>query len=207
MKAEYVASLTGTFVALNERGLTYNWVNGQSSLVHHAREMAASAGLLNADETRPFHGESYRTMLWIDSDISWKPEDALCLIDSPHEVTTGVYLLADGVTSSVHPVGRPNEPFRADEIVNMTEPFQIQSCGFGFIAVKQGVFERMDRPWFAHFSQSLSNTLGKQMFDTIGEDISWCMRAYNAGIEIWFDPLVQVLHWKTVPVGFDGWRT
>lgn len=205
LRAEYVAALTGTFIALAERGQTYNWVNGQSSLVHHAREVAASAGELNADDEVPFGGHEYGSMLWIDSDISWKPEDALRLLDSPYEVTTGVYLLADGITTSVHAWGKPGESIPPAEIVQMTGPVKVQSCGFGFIAAKKGVFERMARPWFAHLAQPVLRADGTAIIDSLGEDISWCVRAYQAGIEVWLDPAVRPLHWKTLPVGFAAY--
>lgn len=203
MEAQYVASLTATFIALNERGLTFNWVNGRSSLVHHAREVAASAGLLDPDDRAPFGGRPYGTMLWVDSDIEWRAEDALRLIDSPYEATTGIYRLADG-TTSVHAWGKPGLGIPVDEIEAMTEPVKVQSCGFGFIAVKHGVFERMERPWFAHLQQEIMRSDGSAIFDSLGEDISWCVKAHEAGVELYLDPTVRVTHHKTIPIGWPN---
>lgn len=197
----YVSSLVSTLIEFNERKITYNWVNGASSLVHHAREVAASAGPLNPDDIGPFGGRDYGTMLWIDSDISWKTEDVIRLLESPYEVTTGAYLLADGFTSSVHALGKPGG-IPMDEILSAREPIKVQSMGFGFTAIKRGVFERIPRPWFSHLPFQLQKSDGTFIIDSLGEDISWCIKAYQSGIEIWFDPRVLVNHHKTLSIGW-----
>ena len=84
----------------------------------------------------------------------------------------------------------------------MTEPLKIQSMGFGFTAMKSGVFERMERPWFRHYTQEIQKTDGTIIEDSIGEDISWCINAYKAGREIYFDPEVLVKHMKKIPVSW-----
>jgi hypothetical protein len=90
-----------------------------------------------------------------------------------------------------------------DVIKKMNTVTQVQSVGFGFVAIKTGVFERMERPWFAHMLQNIVNSRGDKLPDALGEDISWCVRAYKAGIPIYFDPSVLVNHTKTVEI---DWR-
>ena len=85
----------------------------------------------------------------------------------------------------------------------MKEIIQVQSIGFGFVAIKTGVFERMERPWFAHMLQNIVNSRGDKLPDALGEDISWCVRAYKAGIPVYFDPSVLVNHTKTIEI---DWR-
>ena len=116
-------------------------------------------------------------------------------------MTTGAYLLADGVTTSVHAWGTPGG-IPKNEIMKMTEPIKIQSTGFGFIAMKRGVFERLERPWFKHYPQAIKRIDGTMIEDSLGEDISWCINAYKAGIDIYFDPSVLVNHMKKVPISW-----
>lgn len=198
--ASYVNSLAKTLHACANQRLTVHWMNGQSSLVHHARELTATGGgrELFAEDTAPCRGIGYDTIVWIDSDISWTPDTFFRLVDSKYEVTTGAYLLTDGSTT-VHGF---NGSLHRDAVKQMAEPIQIQSCGFGFIAMKRGVFERMQRPWFNHEFQKVGEKDGKDIIDCLGEDISWCVKAYRAGIQIWFDPKVLVTHHKTVPLSF-----
>lgn len=197
LDAFYVKSLTETLAECSRRGITYKWLNGQSSLVHHAREIAVGGdGVLNPDDKGPMHGKvSYNKMVWIDSDIMWYPEDFFRLYDSDKEVIAGTYLLADGETTTIHD-DKHLHGFSRQEILEMDDVIQVRSTGFGFIAIKTGVFERMDRPWFAHLSQYIENSRGEKLPDSLGEDISWCVRAFKADIPIHFDPKVLVTHIK-----------
>lgn len=201
--AGYVQSLAETLHGCAQRNLTVKFLNGQSSLVHHARELTASGGGKELDPTQTAPGKdlTYGTIVWIDSDITWTPEDFFRLVDSPHAVTTGAYLLNDG-TTTVHAWNVPGS-IPAATMLNMSEPFKIQSCGFGFIAMKSGVFEAMPRPWFNHEFQKVGvDAQGNDVVDCLGEDISWCVKAHRAKIDIWFDPRVLVTHNKMMPLRF-----
>ena len=201
LEAQYVESLVKTLAECDKRGISYKWLNGYSSLVHHAREITMSGDMtLNPDDKGPMHGQvTYNKIIWIDSDIAWEVDDFFRLYDSEYEVVSGAYLLADGHTTTVHTAeflqGIPKE-----KIQEMEDPIQVQSIGFGFVAIKAGVFERMDRPWFSHLSQFIINSRGEKLPDSLGEDISWCVRAYNANIPIHFDPKVLVSHMKQVKI-------
>ena len=203
LESRYVRSLVETLAECDKRDISYKWLNAYSSLVHHARELTASGGEglnLNPDDRGPL-GDSvtYNKIFWIDSDISWTPEQFFKLYDAEHEVISGAYLLADGVTTTVH-TQEYLQGIPKNVIKNMKETTQVQSIGFGFVAIKSGVFERMERPWFAHMLQPIMNSRGESLPDALGEDISWCVRAYKAGIPIHFDPSVLVNHTKTVEI-------
>lgn len=199
LEAQYVKSLVLTLAECDKRGISYKWLNGYSSLVHHARELTASGGEgldLNPDHKGPM-GDSvtYNKIFWIDSDIAWTPDQFFKLYDSDYDVICGAYLLADGITTPVHAWGLPGG-IPKEEIMKMTKPIKIQSLGFGFVTMKSGVFEKLPRPWFKHFDQPIPTNNGNTVIDSIGEDISWCIKAYQAGIEIYFDPTVLVTHMK-----------
>jgi hypothetical protein len=95
----------------------------------------------------------------------------------------------------------------ATEIVNLKEPLRVQSLGFGFVAMKSGVFEKIQRPWFNHeYVKVGENPDGTDIIDAVGEDISWCIKAYRAGIELYFDPTVLVTHMKKQPITWEHIR-
>jgi hypothetical protein len=201
--AEYVESLSETISECSKKNLSVKWLNGQSARVHHARELSISGDKfdIHRSSQKPFNGEfSYDVIVWIDSDISWNKEDFFKLINSEYDVTTGAYLLTD-MTATVYNQkylgGIPNS-----YILNMKVPEKIQSCGFGFIAMKKGVFERIPRPWFNLEIAPIGQENGLDIYDMLGEDISWCYKAYKAGIDIWFDPNILVTHQKRVPLRF-----
>jgi len=200
MCAEYVQSLMKTVQVLNARKITWTFTNAYSSLVHHARELTATgiSGGRNLDpsERGPLGDASYKKIIWIDSDISWEPEDFMRLYRSTESIVTGVYLLADGsmttCMSAEHPMGIPTSVVR-----KMSGIHQIQKTGFGFIAVKYGVFEKIPRPWFT----CMPVEVAPGVVDTVSEDISWCMKAQQAGFKIYMDSEVRVGHMKTRRVG------
>ena len=199
LEADYVKSLVLTLAECDKRGISYKWLNAYSSLVHHARELTISGSdnlRLNPDDKGPL-GDSvtYNKIFWIDSDISWSIENFFKLYDSNKEVISGVYLTSNGITSTVHtetfPQGVPKKV-----IQTMSGITQARNVGFGFIAIKSGVFEKMKRPWFAHVAQMMHNSRGETLFDSLGEDTSWCLRATEEEIKIYFDPTVLVNHIK-----------
>jgi hypothetical protein len=74
------------------------------------------------------------------------------------------------------------------------EPIEVGGVGFGFVAMKSGVFESIPRPWFL-----IGKVLWKEGEDlrvNLGEDYSWCERAKAAGYTIWVDPNIKVKHHK-----------
>jgi len=195
---QYVQSLTETMSACAERGLSVKWLNGQSSLVHQARELTASGGGfcgLDPHQKSPGRDLTYDVIIWIDSDISWTVDDFFKLVNSPYDVTTGVYMVTNGATtvSAFNVAGC----IPVKKILAMTKPERVHTCGFGFVCMKRGVFERLRRPWFTHEQQKVAEDAdGLDVIDCLGEDVSWCNKAYHAGIQIWFDPSVRVVHNK-----------
>jgi hypothetical protein len=217
IEAQYVKSLVATLAECDKRGITYKWLNSYSSLVHHARELTANGNgnddyTLSVDQKSPGGDDiTYNKIFWIDSDISWTVDQFFSLYDSEKDVISGAYLLSDGYTTTVHAWNQPNG-IPAHEIVNMKDVMKIQSCGFGFVAMKHGVFEKIQRPWFNHEYVKVGQTEdGLDMIDSVGEDISWCVKAFRAGIDIYFDPKVLVTHmkkqpitWSHIPKDFDS---
>ena len=156
-------------------------------------------------ETRPFKGAvTYDKLFWIDSDISWTPEDFFKLYESEKEIISGAYLLGNGeVTAYPEKLGAP---LRYEQVLEMKKIQKVHSVGFGFVAVKQGVFESLSRPWFqsAQVTMTDPETNKDWTFPIMGEDVSWCERVNNLGYEIWLDPTVRLTHHKTMKLTWDG---
>ena len=203
MMTVYVKSLLALTDRLNREGMTWAWSSEFSSHVADAREMTLNGDNQNdIKEQRPFKGNlTYDKILWIDSDIAFNPDDAIKLIKSDKEIISGAYLLASGeVTAYKKMLGAG---YTYDEVKAMDEPIQIEGCGFGFLAVKSGVFESLTRPWF---QPAMATTDDGFTFPIMGEDMSWCQRVRSEGYEIWFDPTVRVTHHKMMKLTWEGIR-
>lgn len=199
----YVHSLLKLFDNLSAKGLTWAWSSEYSSHVGDARELTINGNYENSyTEQRPFKGQvTYDKILWIDSDITFNPEDAIKLIESDKDIISGAYLLGSGEVTIYPKMLGPG--YRYEEVKEMTEPIQVDGCGFGFLAVKSGVFESLTRPWFQAATIQTEDGFNLPL---MGEDLSWCKRVKDQGFEIWFDPSVRVTHNKMMKLTWDGVR-
>jgi hypothetical protein len=205
LMSTYVRSLLAATQMLASKGITWAWSSEYSSHVADAREMTLNGDNQNdPSEQRPFKGQvTYDKILWIDSDIAFTPEDVLKLYESDYDVVTGAYLLANGevvVYKELFGTG-----YNYDDVKDMTEPVKVFGAGFGFIMIKQGIFEQLTRPWFQSPMASKTMDDGTEFtFPIMGEDLSWCKRVNDLGIDIWFDPTVRVTHHKMMKLTWEG---
>ena len=83
-----------------------------------------------------------------------------------------------------------------DGISKRRKPFTVDYTGFGWVMIKNGVFEHpeMKYPWFAPKMQIFESGAVQDM---CGEDVSFCLDAKEAGMETWCDPRIRVGHEKT----------
>jgi hypothetical protein len=198
MKAEYVNSLIETIRWIQSEGKTFTFLNRYSSFVPTARELTAidSAGH-NYDTNLIASGKyTYDVIVWIDSDIEWTAEDFKNLVSSDKEVISGLYQLDWAGSVAVGYPNRIGTPTRVNKVEFLLhdEPIEVGGVGFGFVAMKSGVFESIPRPWFL-----IGKVLWKEGEDlrvNLGEDYSWCERAKAAGYTIWVDPNIKVKHHK-----------
>jgi hypothetical protein len=201
----YLRSLLLSTNALNQEGLSWNWLNQGGSLVAMARESTIGGyDTNNIEMTQPCSGDfTYDMIMWIDSDISWMPVDLFALYNSDKDIISGCYLMED---RHIPIYRQPRGGMMPEQMLDdYKKPFKVAGAGFGFIAVKSGVFENMPRPWFGPVAvPSIDEKTGKKKEDFIlvGEDLSWCTKAINSGFDIWVDPNVRVVHQKTFPLPF-----
>ena len=120
------------------------------------------------------------------------------------QIVAGWYCTEDGKTTSVaHWLDE--DDFRTnggvmnhetiESISKRKKPFTVDYTGFGWLLIKNGVFEHegMPYPWFAPKMQIFESG---EVQDMCGEDVSFCLDAKEAGFEIWCDPRIRVGHEK-----------
>ena len=202
----YVKSLLATIDVLSQRGITWAYSNEFSSHVGDAREITLNGDMQNdIAEIRPFKGRfTYDKLMWIDSDIAWNPEDFLKLYEAKEDIVSGAYLLATGEVTAYPERLKPGYVY--EQVLEMSELTEVQAIGFGFVCVKQGVFESLTRPWFQSTEVVWTDpdTDKKFPFMMMGEDMSWCERVMEKGYKIWFDPTVRVTHHKMMKLTWEG---
>ena len=199
MVSAYVQALVDTTRVLNEKGISYQLLTKSGSFVPSTRELTATDTFSHNWETREIASGkyTYNKIIWIDSDIEWTPEDFLKLYYSDLDIISGLYQTNPNGTVAVNltdPLGRPTLVNKVHFLL-WDVPVEVGGVGFGFVAMKSGVFEKMNRPWFKIREVKWDDVDFKV---NMGEDYSWCEGAKEAGFKIWVDPLVKLKHHKEI---------
>jgi hypothetical protein len=192
---EYVASLVDTIEHLHAKKITYKFVNQYSSIITFAREGTISDNpKMEITERVPFGDKfTYDKIVSIDSDMSWTVEDFMKLYESDKDIVSGLCANAEGGA-----VFTPLDiNLSAQDFINETEVFEIFAAGFAFMAIKQGVFESIERPWSELvYVRAHSAVTGEKILIPFGEDYSWFQKAKQAGYKIYMDPTARIGHIK-----------
>ena len=171
-----------------------------SSVVHFARAKCLGGDVLKGPDQKPFQGQvDYDAMMWIDSDIVFKPEDFFRILESPHDVTAGYYMMED--MQNVAAVQDWNEEYFAktgsfkflkpDDLVAAPEYMEVAYAGMGWMLIKKGVVESIKYPWFWSDLQRIGD-----LTDMNSEDVSFCKALKEAGHPVYLDTKLRVGHQK-----------
>ena len=198
-----------------QNGMSIQISQDYSSMVNFARCKCLGANVLRGPNQIPWDGKlQYDYQLWIDSDIVFNTEKfwQLCDMAIPNEeeaeerqVVAGWYATEDGHTTSVAHWLEEDDFRKNGGVMNhetietmskRKKPFTCDYTGFGWVLIKNGVFEheKMKYPWFAPKMQVFESG---EVQDMCGEDVSFCLDAIEAGFDIWCDPLIRVGQEKT----------
>ena len=176
-----------------------------SSDIYACRNTIMTPGELGpypVEGKRPFNGKiDYDWLLWIDSDMVFTVQDVMKITSHNVDVVSGVcpidynrVALADiiederGVGIQYHTVKSiQSAPRDKDGLV------PVQFAGFAFLAVKRGVFEALEFPWFR-----TSEIMRGKAKVVAGEDFAMCERIREAGFTIYADPDVKIGHEKAM---------
>ena len=195
-----------------QNGMSIQISQDYSSMVNFARCKCLGANVLRGPDQIPWDGKlEYDYQIWIDSDIVFNTAQFWQLLDladngeegGEKEIVAGWYATEDGQTTSVaHWL--EEDDFRknggvmnhetVESISKRKKPFTVDYTGFGWVAIKNGVFEKLPYPWFAPKMQVFESGAVQDM---CGEDVSFCLDAIEEGFEIWCDPRIRVGHEKT----------
>jgi hypothetical protein len=136
-------------------------------------------------------------ILWVDSDMRF-PKDALEILLSRDLPIVGVN--ATTRRFPVKPTALDIDPETNDLVkVNSkgkTGLEQVMGVGFGMVLIKKEVFEAAQKPWF-WFEQTDKG-------GTIGEDIYFCAKAFDAGYQTVIDHDLS-MHIRHIGIYEYGW--
>lgn len=167
---------------LIKNNVDYSWLTtGNESLITRARNTSAQ-GFLKSD---------FESLMFIDADIQFQPEDVIKLWNLDADVAVGAY-----------PMKRDDMPLSAwkdGKIVQYgKEPVSVDYAGTGFMMIKRRVFETLKAESEPHTEKG---ELCWNFFDTavhdgiyLSEDYNFCRKWTKHG-EIILDPSIYLAHW------------
>ncbi len=203
----YVRSFFNTVKYCSQNNIELNFLHESGAHVGQLRDKLAFRALVEQPE--------YTHMFWIDSDVEWSVSDFCLLLESPHMITCGMYLIrGDGSLSII--IKRSTEEFlvktingkecleidykfaHKEDIEHKPRYINIEAAGFGFVCFKQGVFENIYSPYFANVEEETVMSDGKVMKRIVtSEDTAMFKRAKDAGFDAVVDSTVKVGHFKS----------
>ena len=200
----------------NNKEIEYELKQGYSSMVHQARSLCLEGVPFLGENQKPFLGRPYDYIMWIDSDMVFKPEDVFRLIQKDKDIISGLYKIHNSNNSfaarkkaipnntRIKNIGYIEEitelyPFITEQDVrNTTEPISVDYIGMGFVLIKRGVIEKLKYPWFrSEISTLYVEEENISIKELNSEDSQFCFDLKLNGFDIWIDPTVRVGHEKT----------
>ena len=171
-----------------------------SSVVHFARAKCLGGDVMKGPDQKPFQGQvDYDAMMWIDSDIVFKPDDFFRILESPHDVTAGLYMMEDLQHMAV--VKEWNEEYfqkngsfefmKPDDLTEAPEYMPVAYAGMGWMMIRKGVVENLKYPWFWSDLQKIGD-----LRDMSSEDVAFCRALKEAGHTVHVDTKLRVGHQK-----------
>jgi hypothetical protein len=174
-----------------------------TSCVHMARAKCLGGNALKGPDQKPFQGEvDYDIIMWIDSDMVFKPDDFFALLESPHDVTAGLYMMEDlqhftAVTKWDVDYFAKFGSFkflRPDDIVGGPRYLPVSYVGMGWMAIRKEVVEDLKYPGFFSPLEHITDSI----VDMNSEDVSFCKALELAGHQVHVDTKIRVGHQKNL---------
>jgi len=197
-------NFSGNFLDCLLNTISYAKKNDWSLQIHRAESNNiyyvmndVLGGSFNKGEfQKPFNGDDYDYIIWIDSDIIWKPEQIKELIETEGDIVTGLYIMSGNkdyftciekidINDAIK-YGHYKYLHRSEITGEIKE---VDMGAMGFMKVKNGVFENTPYPWF--FQEELSLDYG-----LITPDIIFFMKAKEKGYKVKVNQSIIVGHEK-----------
>ena len=156
----------------------------QGSLIYDARNQLAATAVEGG----------FERVLWLDSDMAFPRETFMQLqadLDSGKEMVSGLYFSRK---RPIHPVAYTKMYFTEENGMQVPhadvleawpdEPFKVAAVGFGVCMMTTDLLKRTREKFGLPFSPVFG----------FGEDLSFCQRVSELGVDIWVDPAMKIGH-------------
>lgn len=209
---EFLLCWSELLVSLMQQGHQFVVSQQYSSFVPYARAKCLGCDVMAGPDQKPFQGKlDYDVMVWIDSDVLFTPDMIVALLNSPHPVTAGLYLMEDQ-THFATVREWDLDHFRKTGGFEFLTPAAVQQfreqsgerympvcySGMGLMAIKRGVVERLKYPYFYYPVNRVET--GRDdvpvVVDMSSEDVAFSRNLQDAGLRVMLDTTLRGGHQK-----------
>lgn len=192
IRDQTTGSLLGLLYLLQSTWSVHLYVGGTVGI--YASRNSLLGLPVNGVEVCPFQNIPYDYILWVDNDMVFTPDDFHALLKHDKDIVSGLYrnIPFTYCAAKTKAWDRDDYDFLDDDNIRDQKLIEVSWAGFGFMLVKNGVFESLGYPWF---KQSIIKNQG---FDEAGaEDESFGYRLqHETDYKIYVDPAVKLKHLK-----------
>jgi GT2 family glycosyltransferase len=185
IKVETVTSLIGAMDLLKQKDIDVGLSCMVGGYVAHNRNNLVR----EARKKKATH------LMFIDADHVFPPASIIRLLDHDKDIvaanynTRGNLNKAGQLLNVLKPFDENGEMDTSGATKHYEMPktlFKVAGIGTGFMLIKMSVFDSIDAPWFVAWE-------GKDG-EHHTEDIDFCVKAREAGFDIWCSPTIQIGH-------------
>jgi len=215
----YVISLMNSIFSLWKSGKYEVSISpGYSSFVPFTRMKTLGLDVLRGAHQKPFNDADYDVWVTIDSDIVWKPEQLIELIENAMQLgaVSGLYRMADLKHFACVKDWDLNYfknngffQFMTDESVQTWKNQSTDSAmmevaynGLGFAAFRKDVLNKLEYPYFWHdlVTVTMDNVDTTLLKDMCSEDVAFCKNIQKLGIPFYVNTNILVGHEKQIVI-------
>lgn len=214
MSLEFVKCLMDLQAAMLNSKIPHFFNIQSSSFLPHTRAKCLGASLDRGLNQLPFNNESITHLVLLDTDIIFKPQQIINLINHNVDVVAAMYPYSNSAVDAEmdkkivagmwdEEAFKIHQHFPALTIGNArrkaseigSELIDVDWIGLGLAVIKPKVFKDIDYPWFASELIKID-----RFIDTTSEDVGFCRKVKRAGYKIKLDTKVRVQHFKSFAV-------
>ena len=215
--SNFLLAWSQLLIASQQKGIDLVLAPGVSSFVSFARAKSFGYNVMSGEHQLPFQGKiDYDYIMCIDSDMVFNPDMFFALLESPHDVTSGLYIMSDnkhftavrdwdldffaknGTFQFLTP--QDVESWKAAPAEPANRYMQVTYNGLGWTLIKKGVLEKLNYPPFWRPLHRVPAAIAgsPDIVDQSSEDVALFLNLRDAGVKCYIDTTIRAGHEKTV---------